>query len=121
MRSLLLITAAIVGLSLQARAEEPQAYDESLLPRDEAGLRALDDKQLRIVRRATSLCDTTEAFLIRARATQRPCVISSVNHAIDDTDDAALKAYHSALPFNVRYDRYRPAYYYQQILVKYAH
>ena len=120
-----LIFAGIIGLcsygtALQvAQAEEPRHYDERALPHDEAGLSKLDAKQLRIVRRTTNQCDATEPFFIRARATQRPCIIGGVDHAIETSDDEALQAYHAALPFNVRYDRFRSAYYYQQMLVKY--
>jgi hypothetical protein len=74
---------------------------------------------LRIVRRTTAQCNATEPFLVRARAAQRPCIIGGVDHAVDTSGDAALQAYHAALPFNVRYDRFRSSYYYQQMLVQY--
>jgi hypothetical protein len=117
---ILLIAAAVLGLSTSAVfAEEPRPYDARLLPHDEAGLSALDHKQLRIVRRTTAQCNATEPFLVRARAAQRPCIIGGVDHAVDTSGDAALQAYHAALPFNVRYDRFRSSYYYQQMLVQY--
>jgi hypothetical protein len=116
---IILAAGAILGLSITASfADEPRAYDVRLLPHDEAGLSALDDKQLAIVRRTTSRCDATEGALSRMRSNQRPCVISGVDHAVEATDDQALEAYHNALPFNVRYDRYRSRYYYQQILLR---
>lgn len=114
----LLIVAAVVGLSLPVFAEEPRDYDDRALPRDEAGLRALDAKQLRIVRRTTAQCDATEPYWVRAKASRRPCIIGGVDRAIETADDPALEAYHAALPFNVRYDRFRSAYYYQQMLVR---
>ena len=120
MRSLLIV-AAVLGLSMQAQAGEPRSYDASLLPHDEAGLSALDAKQLRIVRRSTNQCDATEPSFVQARVGLRPCIITGVDHAVDTSDDPALQAYHAALPFNVRYDRFRTAYYYQQMLVKYGH
>ena len=116
---ILLVAAAILGLSMPAWAEEPRPYDASALPRDEAGLSAVDAKQLRIVRRTTAQCDATEPFFIRARVARRPCIIGGVDHAIETSNDAALQAYHAALPFNVRYDRFRSSYYYQQMLVRY--
>ena len=116
----LLIAAAVLGLFVPAfaTAEEPRPYDASVLPRDEAGLKALDDTQIRIVRRTTAQCQATEPALIRLRATQHPCIIGGVDHAIETSDDPALQAYHAALPFNHRYDRYRSSIYYQQMLVR---
>ena len=119
MRTLLLTVATLFSLAIPARAEEPRSFDASALPHSEEALRALDSKQLRIVQRVTNHCDATEPMLARAASQQRPCVISGVDHAVDATDDAALQAYHAALPFNARYDRYRSSYYYQQILVRY--
>jgi hypothetical protein len=118
---LFLIAATLVGLTIPAFAEEPRAYDERALPRDEAGLSALDAKQLRIVRRTTAQCNATEPFFVRVRVTNRPCIIGGVDHAIETSNDPALQAYHAALPFNVRYDRFRSSYYYQQMLVRYQH
>ena len=118
MRSLL-IAATVLALTAPAFAEEPRPYDARLLPHNEAGLKALDNKQLRIVRRTTAQCDATEPFFVRARASLRPCIIGGVDHAIETSGDEALMAYHAALPFNVRYDRFRSSYYYQQMLVQY--
>src|SRR5262245_8833435 len=115
---ILLVAAAVLGLTVPAFAEEPRAYDARALPRDEAGLRTVDAKQLRIVRRTTAQCNATEPFWIRVRATQRPCIIGGVDSAVQTSDDPALQAYHAALPFSVRYDRFRSAYYYQQMLVQ---
>ena len=114
----LLIAAAIFGLSASAFADEPRPYDASVLPRDEEGLRTLDFKQLRLVRRATSMCDASEPAFVRARAMRRPCIIGLVDNAVATSDDPALQAYHAAMPLHVRYDRFRPAYYYQRILVR---
>ena len=116
----LLVAAAILGLSSAAAlAEEPRAYDARVLPHDEAGLSALDHKQLRIVRRTTAQCDATDPFFVRRRVMLRPCIIGGVDHAIETSDDPALQAYHAALPFHARYDRFRSSYYYQQMLVHY--
>jgi len=114
----LLIAAAVLGLALPAFAEEPRPYDARALPRDEAGLSALDAKQLRIVRRATALCNASEPYWVQVRATRRPCIIGDVDHAIETSDDPALQAYHAALPFSVRYDRFRPSFYYQRMLAR---
>ncbi len=118
MRTLLLM-AAILGLSVQAQASEPAAYDTSALPRDEASLSALDDKQLRLVRRAVNQCDTTDPiFVARLNPSLRPCVTSRVDSAVATSDDPALQAYHAALPHYARYDQYRSASYRQQLLIK---
>ncbi|MBI1210382.1 MAG: hypothetical protein GC190_02880 [Alphaproteobacteria bacterium] len=116
----LLVALAILGsaAAFAARADEPRTYDERALPRTEEGLSALDAKQLSIVRRATNQCDATETIIVRTSVRQRPCIISRVDHAIETSGDPALQAYHAALPFNARYDRYRSSYYYQQILIR---
>ena len=117
MRTLLLI-AALLGFSMQAQAAEPQAYDNAL-PRDEASLSALDSKQLRLVRRATTMCDVTDpAFVAASNPARRPCVVAEVDRAVASSDDPALQAFHAALPQNVRYDRYRPDYYWQRMALK---
>ena len=113
-----LLIAAILTLSVQARASEPAAYDTSALPHDEASLSALDSKQLRLVRRAANQCDTTDPIFAARLNSRRPCVIGSVDRAVATSDDPALQAYHAALPLNVRYDQYRAGYYWQRLVIK---
>jgi hypothetical protein len=115
MRSLLF--AFSLGLASIAAATEPVAYQPGGFPRDVASLRALDNAQLRIVRRAGAQCwhFGDGGFRVRS-ARSRACIIGQTEGAIRNSDDAALAAYHNALPFHARYDEYRPAYYWQRMV-----
>jgi hypothetical protein len=111
-----LLAAALVG-SFAAGAAEPVAYQPGAFPRDEASLRDLDNRQLRIVRRAGAQCWHSGEGGFRSRGTaSRACIISLTEHAISDSEDQPLQAYHNALPFRARYDQYRPAYYWQRFV-----
>lgn len=118
---ILLAAIVLLGFSIPSFAEEPRSFDASALPHTQEGLAALDSKQLRIVRRTTSQCNATEPMFAGTAVAQRPCIISGVDHAIESTGDPALQAYHAALPFNARYDRYRSPHYCQQIVDRYGH
>lgn len=115
MRALLIGLAA--AFSLGVAAAEPVAYQPGGFPRDEASLRALDNAQLRIVRRAGALCWHSGHFGFRSRgAVSRACIIGETESAIANTHDPVLMAYHKALPFHARYDEYRPGYYWQRMV-----
>src|SRR5262249_54963982 len=122
MRTLLATVVSVavlgVGLALSAQAEEPRRGDVSALPRTKQGLRDLDSRQLRIVRRASSLCNASGP---RARGSMNPCIISQVESAVQSENDPALIAYNNALPFQARYDRFRSPRFMQRILINYAH
>ena len=114
-----LIAVVVSFLAFGATAmAEPSAYQPGMFPRDEASLRDLDNQQLRIVRRAGAMCFHSGEFGFRAnRSVQaRACIISLTEHAIADSDNPALRSYHQALPFNARYDEYRPGYYWQRLI-----
>jgi hypothetical protein len=109
-----LLAAALVG---SAAVAGPVAYQPGGFPRDEASLRALDAKQLRIVRRAGAQCWHSGEGGFRSRGpASRACIISLTERAIGDSDNPPLVAYHNALPFGVRYDEHRPAYYWQRFV-----
>jgi hypothetical protein len=118
MRALLFAALVSVAWVGAASADTP-APDLSALPRDEASLRDLDNQQLRIVRRAGAQCwHSGELGFRNNRSTRaRACIISLTENAIRSSDDPSLQAYHQALPFNARYDEYRPGYYWQRFVV----
>jgi hypothetical protein len=118
MRSLMFVLSLIGGLAASAAAE-PVAYQPGGFPRDEASLRALDNAQLRIVRRAGAQCwhFGEGGFRVRS-ARSRACIIGQTEGVIRTSDDPALTAYHNALPFHARYDEYRPAYYWQRLVAQ---
>ena len=86
-------------------------------PRDAASLRALDDRQLRIVRRASSLCWHSGQGGFGSRGVvARACVMNTTESALAREKDPALKAFHDVLPMHVRYNEYRPAFYWQRLV-----
>jgi hypothetical protein len=95
-----LIVAALMT-SAPALAAEPGA-----LPRNEQSLQRLNAEQLRIVRRASRMCDQ-RPLSMPIRAERNPCVITSTDRAIADSDDPALQEFHAALPATDRYDEFR--------------
>jgi hypothetical protein len=116
MRTTVLILAIQMLFVFAAAADD--GYRATGFHRDAASLSALDSKQLRIVRRATSLCQATDSTTpgLLAHPGKSPCVISAVEHAVQDSDDPELQAYSAALPLSARYDRYRPDYYWQRMI-----
>lgn len=113
-----IVTAALVAAALVgSAAAAPVAYQPGGFPRDEVSVRDLDGRQLRIVRRAGAQCWHSGQGGFRSRsASARACVIGLTENAIGDADDASLIAYHNALPFHIRYNEYRPAYYWQRFV-----
>lgn len=118
MRSIILAAAAAAALTLGAAAE-PVAYQPGGFPRDEDSLRTLDSAQLRVVRRAGAQCWHSGEGGFRSRGVaSRGCIIGQTESAIANSNDVALQAFHKALPFYARYDEYRPAYYWQRLVVR---
>jgi hypothetical protein len=119
MRSFFLGLSLAAGLSASVASAEPVAYQPGGFPRDEVSLRELDSQQLRIVRRAGAQCwHSGEGGFSSRGVRSRACVISGTDGAIRTSDNPALMAFHQALPFNARYDEYRPAYYWQRLVAK---
>lgn len=113
MRAMALAALVAAGFASAAVA----AVQPGGFPRDEASLRALDGAQLRIVRRAGAQCWHSFEGGFRSRsATSRACVIGQTESAVRSSEDAALIAYHNALPFHARYDEYRTAFYWQRLV-----
>jgi hypothetical protein len=107
--------AALLFLCESASAGTmPQGF-----PRDVDSLRSLDSQQLRIVRRAGALCWHSGFGGVGTRGVMaRACVIQETEGAIANLKDPVLKAYNDALPMNARYSEYRPAYYWQRLVLK---
>ncbi len=119
MRSLFFGLAVATALAVTTAAAGPVAYHPGAFPRDEASLRDLDSRQLRIVRRAGAQCwHSGEGGFRSPGARARGCVISTTESAMRSSDSPALVAFHQALPFNVRYSENRPAYYWQRLAAR---
>ena len=119
MRSIVLAAAAALALGAAAASAEPVAYQPGGFPRDEISLRALDSAQLRIVRRAGAQCWHSGEGGFRSRGVaSRGCIIGQTESAVRSSEDGALASYHNALPFHARYDEFRPAYFWQRLVMK---
>jgi hypothetical protein len=111
---ILMIAALLLGSGAAfAATSEPSGF-----PRDTDSLRSLDNQQLRIVRRAGALCwHSGEGGFGGQGIVGRACVINGTEGAIASQKDPVLKAYSDALPMHVRYDEFRPAFYWQRLVV----
>jgi hypothetical protein len=113
-----LIVAAALAIAGAAAADQV-SYGLGLLPHDAPALRALDNAQLRIVRRARALCWHAGPFgFSSGSASTRACIIGETESAVANSNDAVLQAYHKQLPFHAKYNEYRPAFYWQRLVVQ---
>jgi hypothetical protein len=112
------VTALFVATALCGSAAAQAPGDQSAgFPRDAESLRNLDFDQLRILRRAASQCWHSGQGGFMSRGPQsRGCIISLAEQAVNSADNPALRAYHDALPMNMRYNEARPALYWQRFL-----
>lgn len=111
--------AFIVAVSLViagTAAAAPVAYEPSLLPHDAASLRAIDNAQLRIVRRARAVCWASGPMGFSHGVATRACIIGETESAVKNSNDPVLQAYHQQLPLNAKYNEYRPAFYWQRLV-----
>ncbi|MEQ1755013.1 MAG: hypothetical protein ABL973_12870 [Micropepsaceae bacterium] len=105
-------------LCLVAGAAFAASAGPGAFPRDADSLRTLDNQQLRIVRRAGALCwHSGEGGFGGQGIVGRACVINGTEGAIASLKDPVLKAYSDALPMHVRYDEFRPAFYWQRLVI----
>lgn len=87
-------------------------------PRDAESLRALDNAQLRIVRRAGAQCwHLGEGGFGSHSVISRACVMNGTEGTLASLHDPVLKAFSDALPMHARYDEYRAAYYWQRLVI----
>ena len=101
-----LVAMALSLTSLSAGAQ--QSVDWSQLPNDKAAMQALNSQHLKILRRAVRACSMFSPGTLAVRFHHgNPCVISDVERAVRQSDDASLLAFHQALPLTDRYDERR--------------
>lgn len=84
-------------------AQATDTVDWNALPSDETALRHLDTKQERALRQAVRHCGS----LHRTQHQREACVYIDVDRVMRQSDDAALRAYHFALPRSLRYNENR--------------
>ena len=110
---------AIALLSSPALAGAEAAYNATMIPLDDEGLRALDQKHLRMARRAGTVCvHMAPGGVVRHGSAPVPldgCTISQMDQLIADQNNPALSAYHQAIRPGERYDQNRSALYWRTV------
>ncbi|PKQ06337.1 MAG: hypothetical protein CVT73_10215 [Alphaproteobacteria bacterium HGW-Alphaproteobacteria-12] len=101
MKQFLFTAIVMTGLVLGACAS--RAADDvnwSALPSDKAALMELDTQQARALGASVRQCED----FARSNHAQTACVFLDLDRSMRQSDDAALRAYHFALPRGIRYD-----------------
>lgn len=94
---------AVLALGGIGVAQATDSVDWSALPADEAALTQLNTQQERALRRAVRHCND----LHRSNHQANACVFTDVDRTMRQSSDAALRAYHFALPRSMRYSEKR--------------
>ena len=96
------LAAALIGLAAApARAQDDVNWQA--LPAEREALIQLDRQQVRVLRNAVRHCND----LARSDHRQTACVFLDADRVMRQSDNAALRAYHFALPRGMRYDEGR--------------
>jgi hypothetical protein len=113
-----------VGLVILLALGSSLAYAETTasvkdIPLDDAGLRSLDQKHLRLARKAGTVCvHLAPGGVVRngsAPIALDGCNISQLDHLVAEKNDPALSAYHQAIRPGERYDQNRSALYWRTV------
>lgn len=119
--------SAVAGIALAlmisptaAFADPPDAVaagNVKDIPLDDAGLRLLDQKHLRLARKAGTVCvHMAPGGVVRngsAPVALDGCTISQLDHLVAEKQDPALSAYHQAIRPGERYDQNRSSLYWR--------
>lgn len=101
-----IVFAGLAALFIALAAAPAQAQDEvnwQALPAEREALVKLDREQVRALRNSVRHCND----LARSDHRQTACVFLDLDRVMRQSEDAALKAYHFALPRGLRYDEKR--------------
>ncbi len=104
MRTFILASVAVLSIALPAAADTSPSFSQ---PPTEDYLRQLDNAQLRMVRRAVQGCPSITTGRAVIRPERDPCVTSSTDKAVADSDNEDLQAFHDGLRPSDRYDEHR--------------
>jgi hypothetical protein len=92
------VMAVVLLCSAQSFAAEQ--FDPALMPRDKAGLSAVSDTQMGLLRRSVRACND----LARSRHNMNICVVTDLDRVVRTSGDEVLKAFHWTLVPSDRYD-----------------
>lgn len=111
----------IGSLAGPAWAGEALPFDVKNLPLDDASLQTLDDRHLRLTRKASTVCRHTtspDGGSFMSGSSPIPlgtCVISTLDHLVREKNDAALSAYHYVMTPSRRYNENREMGYWRTV------
>ncbi len=95
------------------------AHHIKAIPLDDAGLRKLDQKHLRLARKAGTVCvHMAPGGVVRRGSAPIPldgCTITQLDHLVAEAKDPALSAYHNAIRPGERYDQNRSTMYWRTV------
>lgn len=94
------LAALLLAITPLPSAAGPDTPDWTALPTDKVALEELDQQQLRALRGSVRACND----LARSDHSGVPCVFLDLDRVMRQEEDAALRAYHFALPRAYRYD-----------------
>ncbi len=118
-----LLTIA-AGLAIAALLGPSMAYAETAagvkdIPLDNTGLRALDQKHLRLARKAGTVCvHMAPGGVVRsgsAPVALDGCTITQLDNLVAEQKNPALSAYHQAIRPGERYDQNRSMLYWRTV------
>lgn len=105
-------------ISGAAPANPGPAHDVRNIPLQDDALRALDQKHLRLARKAGSICvhmNPSNVIHGSTPLTIDGCTITTLDNLVGDAKDPALSAYHYAIRPGERYDQNRFALYWRTV------
>lgn len=91
------VAALMPGIPASWAADD---VDWLALPSEKAVLMDLDTQQVRALRTSVRACED----FARSNHAKTACVFLDLDRMLRQSDDAALRAYHFALPRSIRYD-----------------
>lgn len=103
----------------QQKHTHPPGYNVKAIPLDDAHLRALDQKHLRLARKSGTLCvHMAPGGVVRRGSVPVPldgCNISTLDRLVAEQKDPALFSYHWSIRPGERYDQNRSGLYWQTV------
>lgn len=110
--------AALSSASLAAAPDPQKTYNLRAIPLEDKALRALDQKHLRLARKAGSICvhlNPSNVIHGSAPIALDGCTITQLDRHVELANNPALSAYHYAIRPGERYDQNRSGIYWRTV------
>lgn len=123
MRAALLAASIVLAAALAcpAHGDQDLPFDIKALPLDDASLKTLDGAQLRLTRKASTIChhNTSPAGGSFMSGSAPPamigCIISTLDQLVAGENNPALSAYHHVMTPSRRYNENRDMSYWRTV------